>query len=65
MHSRQSGVTDHYAQNDAHAIGIARRIVGKFAELSRKEDRVDARSHGRIIAQANKPSNPQVLSIIS
>ena len=28
VHSRHSGVTDHYAQNDAHAIGIARRIVG-------------------------------------
>src|SRR3978361_1087834 len=28
VHSRQSGVTDHYAQNDSHAIGIARRIVG-------------------------------------
>jgi 3-methylcrotonyl-CoA carboxylase beta subunit len=27
VHSRQSGVTDHYAQNDAHAIGIARRII--------------------------------------
>ena len=27
VHSRQSGVTDHYAQNDAHAIGIARRVV--------------------------------------
>ncbi len=27
VHSRQSGVTDHYAQNDAHAIGIARRIL--------------------------------------
>ena len=27
VHSRQSGVTDHFAQNDAHAIGIARRIV--------------------------------------
>src|SRR6201982_2412253 len=26
-HTRLSGVTDHYAQNDAHAIGIARRIV--------------------------------------
>src|SRR5258705_3044533 len=25
-HSKQSGVTAHYAQNDAHAIGIARRI---------------------------------------
>jgi 3-methylcrotonyl-CoA carboxylase beta subunit len=27
VHSRQSGVTDHYAQNDAHAIGIARNVV--------------------------------------
>src|SRR3569833_250396 len=27
VHSRQSGVTDHYALNDSHAIGIARRIV--------------------------------------
>ncbi len=30
VHSRHSGVTDHYAQNDAHAIGIARRIVGNL-----------------------------------
>src|SRR6201991_392092 len=28
VHTRQSGVTDHMAQNDAHAIGIARSIVG-------------------------------------
>src|SRR5246127_5458641 len=27
VHSRQSGVTDHYARNDGHAIGIARKIV--------------------------------------
>jgi 3-methylcrotonyl-CoA carboxylase beta subunit len=32
VHSRQSGVTDHYAQSDGHAIGIARRIV---ADLNR------------------------------
>ena len=30
MHSRVSGVTDHYAENDAHALGIARRIVGSL-----------------------------------
>ncbi|MCP3369660.1 carboxyl transferase domain-containing protein [Bradyrhizobium cajani] len=34
-HSRQSGVTDHYAQNDAHAIGIARRIVGTLKPSER------------------------------
>jgi 3-methylcrotonyl-CoA carboxylase beta subunit len=27
VHSRVSGVTDHMAENDAHALGIARRIV--------------------------------------
>jgi 3-methylcrotonyl-CoA carboxylase beta subunit len=27
VHSRTSGVTDHYALNDAHALSIARRIV--------------------------------------
>src|SRR5579883_2328083 len=32
VHSRQSGVTDHYAENDAHGIGIARKIV---ADLNR------------------------------
>jgi 3-methylcrotonyl-CoA carboxylase beta subunit len=44
VHSRQSGVTDHYAQNDHHAIGIARRIVGTLkkpaqAQLSMREPR--------------------------
>jgi 3-methylcrotonyl-CoA carboxylase beta subunit len=28
VHSRTSGVTDHYALNDSHALAIARRIVG-------------------------------------
>ena len=28
VHSRTSGVTDHYALDDRHALGIARRIVG-------------------------------------
>jgi 3-methylcrotonyl-CoA carboxylase beta subunit len=30
VHCRISGVTDHYAENDAHALGIARRIVGRL-----------------------------------
>jgi 3-methylcrotonyl-CoA carboxylase beta subunit len=30
VHSRNSGVTDHYAVNDRHALGIARRIVGNL-----------------------------------
>ena len=28
VHTRLSGVADHLAENDAHALGIARRIVG-------------------------------------
>jgi 3-methylcrotonyl-CoA carboxylase beta subunit len=30
VHSRTSGVTDHYALNDAHALGIARKIVSNL-----------------------------------
>jgi 3-methylcrotonyl-CoA carboxylase beta subunit len=30
VHSRVSGVTDHYASDDRHALGIARRIVGNL-----------------------------------
>ncbi len=30
VHSRQSGVTDHMAANDAEALGIARKIVGNL-----------------------------------
>jgi len=31
VHSRKSGVTDHYARDDAHALAIARRIVSQLA----------------------------------
>jgi 3-methylcrotonyl-CoA carboxylase beta subunit len=30
VHSRVSGVTDHYAMDDGHALAIARRVVGKL-----------------------------------
>ena len=35
MHSQVSGVTDHLAENDAHALGIARRIVGTLNSVKR------------------------------
>src|SRR4030088_2397469 len=35
VHSRQSGVTDYYAQNDAHAVGIARRIIANLNRVRR------------------------------
>lgn len=30
VHARQSGVVDHYAQDDAHALALARQAVGTF-----------------------------------
>jgi 3-methylcrotonyl-CoA carboxylase beta subunit len=30
LHSRISGVTDHYAENDAHALAIVRRCIGNL-----------------------------------
>jgi 3-methylcrotonyl-CoA carboxylase beta subunit len=35
VHSKKSGVTDHYARDDAHALAIARRIVGTLAPAPR------------------------------
>ncbi|WP_282610772.1 carboxyl transferase domain-containing protein [Pelagibius sp. Alg239-R121] len=35
VHSRTSGVTDHMAQNDAQALGLARRIVANLNRVKR------------------------------
>jgi 3-methylcrotonyl-CoA carboxylase beta subunit len=35
VHSRVSGVTDHYALDDAHALGIARRIISHLNRVKR------------------------------
>ena len=35
VHSRISGVTDHIARDDAHALGLARRIVGNLNRVKR------------------------------
>ncbi|MFC3124426.1 carboxyl transferase domain-containing protein [Pseudoroseomonas globiformis] len=35
VHSRISGVTDHFAENDAHALGIARRVVANLNVVKR------------------------------
>jgi 3-methylcrotonyl-CoA carboxylase beta subunit len=37
VHSRTSGVTDHYAESDAHALGIARGIVSSLNTVKRPE----------------------------
>jgi 3-methylcrotonyl-CoA carboxylase beta subunit len=64
VHTRLSGVVDHLAQNDAHALGIARSIVGnlnrvKTPPLALKEPlppRYDAQSvYGVIPVDTRKP----------
>ena len=35
VHTRQSGVADHYAQNDGHALAITRRIVRNLNRVKR------------------------------
>ncbi len=37
LHSRTSGVTDHLAENDGHALGIARRIVANLNTVKRTD----------------------------
>src|ERR1700739_1331710 len=64
VHSRQSGVTDHYAQNDGHAIGIARRIIATMkppqrAPLNMREPRdplfAPEEIYGVVSADGRKP----------
>ena len=64
VHTRQSGVADHYAQNDADALGIARRIVGHLNRSKRapatmtepREPHYDPRElYGVIPADTRKP----------
>ncbi len=62
VHSRISGVTDHYANNDAHALAIARRIV---ANLNRpKHQGVEIRAPAEPLHPADElygiiPSDPR------
>ncbi|MBV8584563.1 MAG: methylcrotonoyl-CoA carboxylase [Candidatus Eremiobacteraeota bacterium] len=42
VHTRISGVADHFANDDPHALGIVREIVGNLhLELPRQWDRID------------------------
>lgn len=42
VHCRQSGVTDHYAQNDEHALQIARNIIANLNRSHRQEIELSA-----------------------
>jgi 3-methylcrotonyl-CoA carboxylase beta subunit len=47
VHCRESGVCDHYAENDTHALAIARRIVARLKPA-------------RAAAPAQAPAQPQL-----
>jgi 3-methylcrotonyl-CoA carboxylase beta subunit len=47
VHARTSGVTDHYANSDAHALAIARRIVGNLNRT---------KGHGLDLAEPEAPA---------
>jgi 3-methylcrotonyl-CoA carboxylase beta subunit len=64
VHSRVSGVTDYYAQNDTHALALARQITGALNSVKRpqvemrppSEPRYDpAELHGVVPADVRKP----------
>ncbi|MFQ5775491.1 MAG: carboxyl transferase domain-containing protein [Kiloniellaceae bacterium] len=64
VHGRVSGVTDHTARNDAHALAIARRIVGNLNRIKRHElDLAEPRDplydpaeiHGIVPSDVKKP----------
>ena len=42
LHSKKSGVTDHLAENDEHALKIARDIVGTFNKKTNKDVDLEA-----------------------
>ena len=61
VHSRVSGVTDHYALDDRHALGIARRIVGnlnrtKSVSLDRRGRRASRSTRPRRSTGSSRPT---------
>ena len=70
VHAKISGVVDHLAENDTHALGIARRIVGSLppdalanvapATAAFEEPRYPAEDlYGLIPADTRKPYDPR------
>ncbi len=63
VHCRESGVCDHYAENDTHALSIARRIIGRLKPPERAQPTVPAREpkydpkeiYGVVPANLRKP----------
>ena len=61
VHCRESGVCDHYAENDTHALGIARRIVAHLRAprghfVAAGPARSSLRSWGALRRRARQPA---------
>ena len=52
VHSRSSGVTDHLADDDRHALAIAREIIRHTSSARMRGSRLDASSPGWVRASA-------------
>jgi 3-methylcrotonyl-CoA carboxylase beta subunit len=69
VHCRESGVCDHYAENDAHALAIARRIVARMKAAPdtrppaapREPDHDPAELYGVVPASLKKPCDAREL----
>ena len=63
VHTRISGVADHFAQNDDHALALARRIVGTLNQVKRPELEIRAprraEVRGRGDLRRRSPTTPR------
>ena len=53
VHARQSGVADHYAVDDAHALAIVRQIVATSRQSRRQRDRAPRAGRSRASRRKN------------
>lgn len=59
MHSRLSGVTDHLAENDGHALAITRKLVGELPPMAAPQrDRSAVREPSRPVTDIYKLISP-------
>jgi 3-methylcrotonyl-CoA carboxylase beta subunit len=54
VHSRISGVTDCYAQNDTHALALARRIAGSLNSVKQPQVEMRAAQRAALLSSPNR-----------
>ena len=63
LHSKKSGVTDHLAENDKHALKIARDIVSTFKDKNNKVTSLDQPEEPKYVLKSIYGVIPKSLSI--